>query len=275
MLCVVSGIIAVVITGFTAWHISLAIRGMTTIECLEKTRYLSPVKKQMRNLQQANGNGAAMGLQDYGQQLAEIHANALPGVTRDEEGEVLLRDGHAGPEFDYSASDSLRQNYADLERLRERDRYEDYLDEKDSEKLPRAFDLGWRRNLKHLFGERRLFWFLPVCNTTGDGWHWEPSQQWVEARKRIQNEREAQDREDQAFAADQDHFAQRGRFEDKVSSQRHYLSPDGSPSSRMSMQTLRRRSSFDEDGDDQDVSSDVDPPSFQSRTHLNSASKYD
>ena len=275
MLCVVSGIIAIVITGFTAWHLSLAMRGMTTIECLEKTRYLSPVKNHMRNLKQANGNGGAMGLQDYGQQLAEIHANALPGVTREEEGEVMLRNGQAGPEFEYTASDSLRQNYAVLERLRERDRYEEYLDEKDSEKLPRAFDLGWRRNLKHLFGERRLYWFLPICNTTGDGWHWEPSQEWVEARQRVQREREAQAREDQAFEADQDQFAQRGRFEDKVNSQRRYLSPDGSPSSRMSMQTLRRRSSFDENGGDSDVSSDGEPPSFQSRSRVGGVSKYD
>ena len=275
MLCVVSGIIAIVITGFTAWHLSLAMRGMTTIECLEKTRYLSPVKNHMRNLKQANGNGGAMGLQDYRQQLAEIHANALPGVTREEEGEVMLRNGQAGPEFEYTASDSLRQNYAVLERLRERDRYEEYLDEKDSEKLPRAFDLGWRRNLKHLFGERRLYWVLPVCNTTGDGWHWEPSQEWVEARQRVQREREAQAREDQAFEADQDQFAQRGRFEDKVNSQRRYLSPDGSPSSRMSMQTLRRRSSFDENGGDSDVSSDEEPPSFQSRSRVGGVSKYD
>ena len=261
LLCVVSGIIALVLTGFTIWHISLATRGMTTIECLEKTRYLSTIRKQMRN--QASENGFAG--QNYGQQLVEIHANAVPGATRDEEGEVLLSNSYNDPGHP-SAKEALKKNYAEMERSRERDRYEDYLDEQDSEKLPRAFDLGWRQNLLHLFGEKRLFWFLPVCNTTGDGWHWDISQNWVEARDRVQKERESQRREDHAFAADQEEFANRGRWHNRVTSQRQYLSPDGSPSSRMSMQTLRRRSSFDEDAQSGDGGDDNGgPTSFQSR----------
>ena len=276
LLCVVSGIIAIVLTGFTIWHISLAMRGMTTIECLEKTRYLDPMRKQMRDQR----NGTAFGGPNYGQQLVEIHANAVPGATRDEEGEVLLPNGHPEPSYQPSAKDSLRKNYAEMERSRERDRYEDYLDEQDSEKLPRAFDLGWSQNLLHLFGERRAFWFIPICNTTGDGWHWEPSQQWIDARDKMRKERDAQAREDRAFATDHDDFINRGRWQDKVTTQRHYISPDGSPSSRMSMQTLRRRSSFDETGDDQDgydISSDEEPGSFQSRVnaHGNGSGKYD
>ena len=49
MLAVVAGIIGLVLTGFTGWHILLASRGQTTIECLEKTRYLSPSKKAQQH----------------------------------------------------------------------------------------------------------------------------------------------------------------------------------------------------------------------------------
>jgi hypothetical protein len=33
-------------------------------------------------------------------------------------------------------------------------RYEEYQNDEDNEKMPSAFDLGWRRNLLHLFGPR-------------------------------------------------------------------------------------------------------------------------
>ncbi|TVY86427.1 Palmitoyltransferase [Lachnellula willkommii] len=88
--------------------------------------------------------------------------------------------------------DGQRQQYDAYERARARQRYEDYLDEQDSEKLPSAFDLGWRRNLLHLFGPKKAFWFVPVCNTTGDGWAWEPSPKWIEARDKIARERDSQ-----------------------------------------------------------------------------------
>ena len=244
MLCVVSGIIGLVLTGFTIWHISLATRGMTTIECLESTRYLSPLRKTMRAQRFGHENG--MPGQNYGQQLAEIHANALPGVTRAEEGEVRVQGGDLEGGGESKAYGSLRRNYAEMERGRERDRYEDYLDEQDSEKLPSAFDLGWKRNLVHLFGDRPSLWLLPICNTTGDGWHWEPSPKWLEARNALKKEREARWREDAALDGDEC-FDDRGRWPGR-SDERHFVSPDGSPSSRMSMQTLRRRTSFDESG---------------------------
>jgi len=189
LLAVISGIIGMVLTGFTAWHISLAWRGQTTIECLEKTRYLSPLKKQLQRQRFSNGHGGSE--QTYGQQLAEIHANALPSVTREEEGEE--EDYPKGDlEQGSEARNSLRRNYEDMERDRERDRYEDYLDEQDSEKLPNAFDLGWKRNLVHLFGDKPSFWLLPICNTSGDGWQWEPSQEWLDANEEMRKQREAQ-----------------------------------------------------------------------------------
>ncbi|KAL9096839.1 MAG: hypothetical protein Q9165_000803 [Trypethelium subeluteriae] len=187
MLTVLAGIIGLVLSGFTFWHVYLAYTGQTTIESLEKTRYLSPIRKGLQH--HINGprnyvNGVPH--PSYGQQLAEIHANALPGITRPEEG------GDDDDDVTSSSSPAtaaLRSNYRDLELARERDRYQDYLDERDSEKLPNAFDLGWRRNLAHVFGERPLLWWLPVCNTTGDGWRWEASKKWLNARDDVSRER--------------------------------------------------------------------------------------
>ena len=86
----------------------------------------------------------------------------------------------------------VQMSYEQREREQTRQRYEEYLDEQDSEKLPNVFDLGWKRNLLHLLGPSPLLWFFPICNTTGDGWSWEASAKWVEARERLRREREAQ-----------------------------------------------------------------------------------
>lgn len=203
LLAVLGGIIGLVLAGFTAWHISLAVRGMTTIECLEKTRYVSPLRRALdRNrfeplLGHGNLEGFGHRLQDYGHQILESHANAIPGVTRPEEGEERVSPiPGAGAGADQAehlspAQQSLSRSYVELERQRERDRYQDYLHEEENEKMPNAFDLGWRRNLLHLFGERPLFWALPVCNTTGDGWTWEPSRNFLEVRERMRQRTEA------------------------------------------------------------------------------------
>ena len=233
----------------------------------------------------ANGSGG----QTYGQQFAEIHANALPGVTRPEEGDAMLseEDLERG-----SRRTSSRRAYNDMERSRERERYENYLDERDSEKLPNAFDLGWKRNLQHLFGTQTLLWAFPVSTTTGDGWHWEPNSEWVTSREAIKRERERQWQEDEDQGRHGTSESQRRpngyqqRFPIRGDSERHYLttsngvvdvpisgsrSPgkadhilgrtdqyfdrnfeDRSPSSGMSMKTLRRRGSFDENSDEED-----------------------
>ena len=235
MLCVIAGIIGLVLTGFTGWHISLACKGQTTIECLEKTRYLSPLRKSMQKQNLGQQNGGAK--QTFGQQLAEIHANALPGITREEEGEE-----RPSPVVDLEqglpAREALLANYSDLERSRERERYEDYLDEQGSEKLPNAFDLGWKRNLLHLFGDKPTSWLLPICNTSGDGWRWEPSPKWLEAREEIRRQREAKwrDQERRESAAGwgdgvdfddpryEDHTYNTQRWQPRTDS-RHYLPP--------------------------------------------------
>ncbi|KAK8047055.1 palmitoyltransferase for Vac8p [Apiospora saccharicola] len=183
MLAVISGIIGLVVGVFTGWHILLASKGQTTIECLEKTRYLSPLRKSMQNQYSAQHNGEGLALPKYGQQLLDIHANALPGITRPEEGEVRVSlDGNNDVR-------PTHMSYEEMERMRSRKRYEEYLDEQDSEKLPNAFDLGAKRNLLHLFGPSPLLWFLPIINTTGDGWAWEASPKWIAARRNSDDER--------------------------------------------------------------------------------------
>lgn len=302
LLCVISGIIGLVLTGFTAWHLSLAFRGQTTIECLEKTRYLSPLRKTMRAQRFGKANGS--GGQTYGQQLAEIHANALPGVTRPEEGEAMLDNDDL--EQGRWTHNHQSKNYNERERSRERERYEDYLDEQDSEKLPNAFDLGWRKNLLHLFGDKPLLRPFPICNTSGDGWHWEPNPTWLEAREAMRRDREQQWQEDETNGkhnSSNGHIESNGysqRWPARGDSERHYLTTsngvasvpgagsrlpnkadhvlgrtdeyfdrsldDGSPSSRMSMKTLRRRGSFSDsdDGEDNyDISSDEERRTFR------------
>ena len=217
MLSIVSGIIGIVIGAFSGWHIYLASKGQTTIECLEKTRYLSPLRQSMhRTYINQHTPGQGVSLPSYGQQLLDIHQNALPGITRPEEGEELRpepsrtpnpRRNHNHtevPDIEYGSPSRRTGTEPDLqagtrrftpdemERYRARRRYEEYLDEQDSTRLPNAFDLGPRRNLLHLFGHNPWLWPVPVSNTTGDGWSWEPNPAWVGARDRLARERELQ-----------------------------------------------------------------------------------
>jgi palmitoyltransferase len=89
-----------------------------------------------------------------------------------------------------------------MERQREHERYQEYLAEQDSEKMPRAFDLGWRRNLTHLSGDRPLLWPLPICTTIGDGWRWDPSPRFLEARERLRVRRDQDAVDEQQYHHD-------------------------------------------------------------------------
>ena len=215
LLAVVSGIIGLVLTGFTSWHLYLCIRGQTTIESLEKTRYLGAVRRQverqrqeqLQNHRHSSSHGVAETLQRAGEQILEFHANAVPGATRLEEGEertspttsvhpgariIQTGDSSDDPVAGKSpAEQALRRTYSSMEQQRERDRYEEYEDDRELEKLPNAFDLGWRQNLSHLFGPKPLLWALPICNTTGDGRRWEVSPKWIQAREEAARGREA------------------------------------------------------------------------------------
>jgi hypothetical protein len=218
MLAVISGIIGIVLFGFTGWHILLAGRGQTTIECLEKTRYLSPLRKSMQH-QHIEEHGEDREDRDHGigQRLMDIHTNALPGITRPEEGDFIRG-------IDPRHGQSTPQSYDALERFRARERYEEYLDEQDSEKLPNAFDLGWRRNIRHIFGTRPLLWFFPMCTTIGDGWSWEPSPKWIRARDQIRDDRVAQQERERAAGWGGDQGYEREVPRRDPGAGRHYLS---------------------------------------------------
>ncbi|KAI1057253.1 hypothetical protein LB507_001600 [Fusarium sp. FIESC RH6] len=184
MLSVISGIIGLVVGAFTSWHIHLARCGQTTIECLEKTRYLSPLRKSYNAAHNPSND-----VPEAARNFVDFHANALPGITRPEEGEERREMPRSYPP---DGSHPVQMSYAQREREQRQKRYEEYLDEQDSEKLPNVFDLGWKRNLLHLFGPTPALWFFPVSNTTGDGWNWEASEKWLQARDRLAAEREQQ-----------------------------------------------------------------------------------
>jgi palmitoyltransferase len=270
---------------------------MTTIECLEKTRYVSPLRKALDRHRyehilgnHRDGNGASPAsdtfghrLQDYGQQILDAHANAIPGVTRAEEGEERLSPAPAQP-VGHEVSDdqltpaqqALTRSYAELERQREHDRYQDYLNEEDNGKLPHAFDLGWRKNLLHLFGNRPLLWLIPMCTTTGDGWRWEPSRKFLEAQEGLRLKRE-QD------MANQQHYY-RDLYSRNMNNSRAWLGPDAAaptwnpnqpidsfrtperPATGVSMQTLAPMSPRPRPGDSdfEDDISETDPLNQQS-----------
>lgn len=252
MLAVISGIIGLVLAGFTGWHILLASRGQTTIECLERTRYLSPLRKSMQHEHIPQDD-------DYNNRTQETPEPVGGALTTQD-----------GPE-------RRHQTYEEMERYRARLRYEEYLDQQDSEKLPSAFDLGWRKNLRHLFGPRKSLWAFPICNTTGDGWSWEPSPKWTAARDRIAREREEQRLREQNAGWGGEPSSQYQPPRDGAG--RHYVAyPNRSPSkadrilgrspnqyaehenqtsgSAHSMQTLQSRD--DSDSDHYEVSSDED-----------------
>jgi len=256
---VVSGIIGIAVGAFTVWHILLASRGQTTIECLEKTRYLSPLRKTLHNQFEAQHNGLRGGEEPgYGQQIIDMHTNALPGVTRPEEGETFRRsiERRIPPR---------QMSYQEMERDRARKRYEEYMDEQDSEKLPNAFDLGVKRNLLHLFGPKPLLWFIPIINTTGDGWSWEASPKWLAAREQLSKERAAQ--RERETAAGWGEPVVPMIPERPSGAGRHYIGPP-----EPSMSTMGRRTPSKADrvlGRDPNLYADSPGPSMQMRT-LNS-----
>jgi palmitoyltransferase len=189
LLSVLSGIIGLVVGGFTAWHVHLTLKGKTTIESLESTRYLSPIRQQVaphlaqqRTYVEPEDRTLGEQIRHIGDQLIETHANALPGVLRPEEGE----------ERQSPAQHSLQRayNWDVAERQRERDRYMEYLDEQYNEKLPNAFDLGWRTNWRRVMGNVPWLWGIPICNAMGDGWTWEVSEKWREASERMRLRKE-------------------------------------------------------------------------------------
>ena len=285
LLSVLGGVIGLVLSGFTAWHVYLVVSGQTTIESLEKTRYLSPLKKSMESqFQDPNRHNLASDAtpitnavetgqhQPLTDRLKEIHANALPGVLRPEEGESgansrapspLPPVASGGLPGSSPAQQSLHRSYASIEAQRERERYNSYQDEVDSEKLPNAFDLGWKRNLLHVIGPIPWKWPLPYLNTVGDGWSWEVSPSFWEAKDRIAREREQRMREEAFWNRDANQQAWQPPPRPKWTPGQGFVdqarnAPE-SVSPSMQMQPLDRRKREDDAGVvDYDTSSDED-----------------
>jgi len=87
------------------------------------------------------------------------------------------------------AQNSLRRTW-DSAQQREQQQYMEYLDERDSERLPNAFNLGWKRNFDAVFGRNRWLWPVPTATTTLDGWRWEQSDEFRRQRDVLRRERE-------------------------------------------------------------------------------------
>lgn len=266
LLAVISGIIGLVLTGFTSWHLWLSARGTTTIECLEKTRYLRGIRRRVEKQRkealshpydESEPHGLQQRLQRAGDAVIEFHANAIPGATRIEEGEERSSPTATQPSLAISqklpyrqsrsgamtpAQSSLARTYASSEADRERARYDDYLSDQEASKLPHAFDLGWRRNLLHLLGPQWYLWALPVTNTTGDGWKWEVSPKWVAA---VEEQAERRERRDEVRQGQFVHGRLQGGdgYDGANDAENGYAySSTSRPSSQggMSMQTLKR-----------------------------------
>lgn len=153
LLCVISGIIGLVLSGFTIWHLTLVGAGMTTIESLEKARYTTPSLSH--------------------------RPPVPPGATR------LYDNAVNDPGFDYDSEIAA-------ERDREVRRYNAYVLEESAKRLPHPFDLGRRRNFRAVFGGVEVWWvwFVPVFPGMGDGWVWETSSEWKVAVEKVREERE-------------------------------------------------------------------------------------
>ncbi|EMC97895.1 hypothetical protein BAUCODRAFT_407089 [Baudoinia panamericana UAMH 10762] len=292
LLAVLGGIIGLVLSAFTGWHLYLVFTGQTTIESLEKTRYLAPVRKTLEAQPGQTYVDHDMGVdgeRGLTEQLKEIHANALPGILRAEEGEDTSRATTPTPsQLNHHTSSpaqrSLQRSYAAIEEQRERDRYAAYLDELDSEKLPNAFDLGWKRNVRHVFGENPLLWGLPLCNTSGDGWQWELSEKWLHSRDEVAGHRAQRQREDAVWDGQPRSFeppATRRDFKwtpgQGFVNQAHNAMPllnghvrgTGSRSeTELQMQSLDRRKTNGDDVDAYDTSSDEDVKQMYSHPQI-------
>lgn len=154
LLAVIAGIIGLVLSGFTIWHLTLVGSGTTTIESLEKVRYTTPT-------------------------LSRNGPPPPPGAHH------LYDNPENDPSYDYAAE-------REQERAQEFRRYNAYVLEESAKKLPHPFDLGRARNFRTVFGPREEWWmwFIPRFSGIGDGWTWETSGEWRIAAEVVRVERE-------------------------------------------------------------------------------------
>ncbi|KAF3923401.1 hypothetical protein ABW21_db0205906 [Orbilia brochopaga] len=91
LLAVISGVIGIVVAGFSGYHFYLVAKGETTIESMEKTRYLAPIRRRGlpwgANLFGGSGNGvmtpAALEMRErqrYNEYMIEETAREMPNA---------------------------------------------------------------------------------------------------------------------------------------------------------------------------------------------------
>lgn len=208
LLVVLSGMLGLALLAFTGWHLSLLFRNLTTIENLEETRYLTPLRERLdRQKRKAQTRMAQQDTKSVDTAITS-HASSNPGTpktdgdsksgnsnlsTRSTPRHVPLEQAAGYVNGQPSPMRGLYyQKYIEKERARERERYEEYLDEQEIKNLPNPFDQGWKSNVRHVFGPSPLLWWFPISNSVGDGWQWELSTKFLETRRKMDEQREQQ-----------------------------------------------------------------------------------
>lgn len=196
LLVVLSGILGIVLTAFTGWHLSLVFRNLTTIENLEEPRYVSPLRERLeRQKKKAQHGRSVRGSPSPGSSRTDADSKSgNPSLsTRSTPRHVPLEQAAGYVNGQPSPLRGLYyQKFIEKERARERERYEEYLDEQESKNLPNPFDQGWKWNFQHVFGPNPWLWWFPVANSIGDGWQWEHSIKFLQTRRRMDEWRDKQ-----------------------------------------------------------------------------------
>ncbi|KAI5280715.1 palmitoyltransferase for Vac8p, partial [Ascosphaera aggregata] len=191
ILSVLAGVLGLVLTGFTAWHISLVSRNLTTIESLERTRYVIPLRdiidQKRKEILTAWNQGllaapSSMSTSSSKQQQQPPPSSSSPPaiiqkrMQAQEEArgrgqfDAWQKDSASGV-FSHTVDPYQQARYSP-EHLYELERHYIYVDDTEAGDLPHAFDRGWRENFRSVFGDDVLRWFLPTKDVAGDGWVW-------------------------------------------------------------------------------------------------------
>ncbi|KAI5309899.1 palmitoyltransferase for Vac8p [Ascosphaera atra] len=217
ILVVLGGVIGLVLSGFTGWHISLACRNQTTIESLERTRYLTPLREvldqERRKVMVAWNQGTLKPPANMAARLQALDAARMDGANGGG-GNGAAASGQWTKDSDTNPggfSHTVNPYQFGPDHLHELERHYIYVDDEETAQLPHAFDLGWRNNLRQLFGDSVLEWFLPfpisisLCGGSGrrkatgigmgNGWEWQVSRRFEDAKQRLEEKRKGRIRD--------------------------------------------------------------------------------
>lgn len=187
ILAVLAGVLGLVLTGFTAWHISLVARNLTTIESLERTRYVMPLRDILDHKRKEILMAWNQGVLAPPVNIQKRNEAQEAARSRGQYDEWQKHSDNG--RFSHTVNPYQRANYAP-EHLHELERHYLYLDDSEADALPHAYDRGWRENFRLLFGENRVWWWLPTKNVYGDGWMWPINPEFAIARQTLEKKRE-------------------------------------------------------------------------------------